>query len=141
VDLQTVGDRRVMAVNNAKLRSLMTHLAVTDEKSGLLKRSSYLDVLLSEAKRALSQNSTTSLMLLHFGKASTLVKEMGEAGVENMMQQVGMLVCAQLRQSDVAVRYELTTIALILPDTTDKNAAFVVDQMRKALIGIKVAGN
>ena len=50
--------QRLLAVNNAKLRSLMKNLAVTDEKSGLLKRSSYLDVLLSETKRAFSQNST-----------------------------------------------------------------------------------
>jgi diguanylate cyclase (GGDEF)-like protein len=141
VVLKTIADQMVLAVNNAKLRSLMKNLAVTDEKSGLLKRSSYLDVLLSEAKRALSQNTTTSLLLLHFGKASALVKEMGEAGVENMMQQLGLLVCAQLRQSDVAVRYELSTIAMILPDTTDKNAVHVVEKMRKALNGVKIAGN
>ena len=141
VVLKTIADQMVLAVNNAKLRSLMKNLAVTDEKSGLLKRSSYLDVLLSESKRALSQNATTSLMLLHFGRATTLVKEMGEAGVDNMMQQIGLVVCAQLRQSDVAVRYELTTIALIMPDTTDKNAFFVVDKMRRALTEIKVAGS
>ena len=128
----------VLAVNNAKLRSLMKNLAVTDEKSGLLKRSSYLDVLLSEARRAVTQNATASVLLLHFGKASALVKEIGEPGVETLMQQIGQNIAAQVRQNDVAVRYELTTIALILPDTTDKNAFFVVEKMRKALSGIKI---
>jgi diguanylate cyclase (GGDEF)-like protein len=140
VVLKTIADQMVLAVNNAKLRSLMKNLAVTDEKSGLLKRSSYLDVLLSEAKRALSQNSTASVLLLHFGKASSLVKEIGEPGVENMMQQIGQSIGSQVRQNDVAVRYELTTIALILPDTTDKNAFFVVEKMRKALNGVKIPG-
>ena len=131
----------ILAVNNAKLRSLMMNLAVTDEKSGLLKRTSYLDVLLSETRRALAQGSTTSIMLLSFGKGSSLVKDVGGPAVETMMQQVGQSICSQIRQNDVAVRYDLTTIALILPDTTDKNCFFVVDKMRKALAGIKQAGS
>jgi diguanylate cyclase (GGDEF)-like protein len=138
VVLKTIADQMVLAVNNAKLRSLMKNLAVTDEKSGLLKRSSYLDVLLSETKRAATQNSTACVLLLHFGKASAMVKEMGEPAVEALMQQIGQGVCSQVRQNDVAVRYELTTIALILPDTTDRNAFFVVEKMRKALNSIKV---
>src|SRR5207248_1169521 len=92
-------------------------------------------------KRAFAQASTACVLLLHFGKASAMVKEMGEPAVEALMQQIGQGVCSQVRQNDVAVRYELTTIALILPDTTDKNAFFVVDKMRKALTGIKIAGN
>src|SRR5205814_7180843 len=91
--------------------------------------------------RAFAQASTACVLLLHFGKASAMVKEMGEPAVEALMQQIGQGVCSQVRQNDVAVRYELTTIALILPDTTDKNAFFVVEKMRKALTGFKVSGS
>src|SRR5207302_9274698 len=83
VVMKTIADQMVLAVSNARLRSLMKTLAVTDEKSGLLKRSSYLDVLLSEVKRSLQQQTPLTMMLLHFGKASTLVKEVGEAPVES----------------------------------------------------------
>ena len=138
--LKTIADQMVLAVNNSKLRNLMKTLAVTDEKSGLLKRASYIDVLLSESRRALEQNSTASVMLLHFGKASALVKEIGEAAVETMMQQIGQIVCSHIRQNDVAVRYELTTIAVVLADTNDKNAFFVVDKLRKVLTATKVPG-
>lgn len=138
--LKTIADQMVQAVNNAKLRSLMKNLAVTDEKSGLLKRASYIDVLLGETQRALQQNSTASLILISFGKATMLVKEIGEAGVEAMMQQIGQTLVTQVRQNDVAVRYDMTTAAIILPDTTDKNAFFVVEKMRKAFSGQKVPG-
>jgi diguanylate cyclase (GGDEF)-like protein len=138
--LKTIADQMVLAVNNSKLRNLMKTLAVTDEKSGLLKRASYIDVLLSESRRALEQNSTASVMLLHFGKASALVKEIGEAAVDTMMQQIGQIVCSHIRQNDVAVRYELTTIAVVLADTNDKNAFFVVDKLRKVLTATKVPG-
>ena len=133
VVLKTIAEQVVLAVSNARLRTLMKTLAVTDEKSGLLKRSSYLDVLLSEVRRSLQQKTPLTLMLLHFGKASALVKEIGEAQVENMMQQIGQTLASHIRQNDVAVRYDLTTIALVLSDTTEKNAFLVVDKMRKVL--------
>ena len=140
VVLKTMAEQVVLAVSNARLRTLMKTLAVTDEKSGLLKRSSYLDVLLSEVRRSLQQHTPLTLMLLHFGKASAMLKEIGEAQVENMMQQVGQTLATHVRQNDVAVRYDLTSIALVLSDTAEKNAFLVVDKMRKVLSPIRVPG-
>jgi GGDEF domain-containing protein/tetratricopeptide (TPR) repeat protein len=140
VVLKTIAEQMVLAVSNVRLRTLMKTLAVTDEKSGLLKRSSYLDVLLSEVRRSLQQKTPMTLMLLHFGKASALVKEIGEPPVESMMQQIGQAIASHIRQNDVAVRYDLTTIALVLSDTTEKNGFLVVDKMRKVLAPIKVPG-
>jgi diguanylate cyclase (GGDEF)-like protein len=140
VVLKTIAEQMVLAVSNVRLRTLMKTLAVTDEKSGLLKRSSYLDVLLSEVRRSLQQKAPMTLMLLHFGKASAMVKEIGEAQVESMMQQIGQALASHIRQNDVAVRYDLTTIALVLSDTTEKNAFLVVDKMRKVLAPTKIPG-
>ncbi len=140
VVLKTIADQVLQASQNARLRSLVKNLAVTDERSGLLKRSSYLDVLLSEARRSQQQKSTATVMLFYFGKASALVKECGEAAVKDMMLLIGQIVAANVRQSDMAIRYDLTTIALILADTNAKNAFFVADKMRKALAAVKVPG-
>lgn len=139
--LKTIAEQMVLAVSNVRLRTLMKTLAVTDEKSGLLKRSSYLDVLLSEVRRSLQQKAPMTLMLLHFGKASALAKDIGETQVEHMMQQIGQALASHIRQNDVAIRYDLTTIALVLSDTTEKNAFLVVDKMRKVLAPIKVPGS
>jgi diguanylate cyclase (GGDEF)-like protein len=138
--LKTIAEQLVLAVSNARMRSLMKTLAVTDEKSGLLKRSSYLDVLLSEVRRSLQQRTPQSVMLLHFGKASALSREIGEPQVESMMQHIGQTICTHIRQNDVAVRYDLTTIALLLSDTNEKNALLVVDKMRKVLTGVRIPG-
>ncbi len=140
VVLKTIAEQMVLAVSNARLRTLMKTLAVTDEKSGLLKRSSYLDVLLSEVRRSVQQQTPLTLMLLHFGKASALAKEIGESAVESMMQQIGQSICSHVRQNDVAVRYDFTTIALLLSDTNEKNAFLVVDKMRKIIGSSKVPG-
>jgi diguanylate cyclase (GGDEF)-like protein len=140
VVLKTIAEQMVLAVSNVRLRTLMKTLAVTDEKSGLLKRPSYLDVLLSEVRRSLQQKTPLTLMLLHFGKASAMVKEIGETAVENLMQQIGQSLASHIRQNDVAIRYDLTTIALVLADTTEKNAFLVVDKMRKVLAPTKIPG-
>lgn len=141
VVLRTIADQMILAVSNARLRTLMKTLAVTDEKSGLLKRSSYLDVLLSEVRRSMQQQTPLTVMLLHFGRASALIKEVGETAVENMMQQIGQTICSHVRQNDVAVRYDLTSIALLLADTTEKNAFLVADKMRKVISPIKIPGS
>lgn len=138
VVLRTIAEQMVLAVNNTRLRSLVKNLAVTDEKSGLLKRSSYIDVLMSEVKRSVPSKAPLSVMLMEFGRASAMVREIGEAPVESFMQQVGQLIASHIRQNDVAVRYDLTQIALILADTNDKNAFFVVEKMRKLLNNMKV---
>ncbi len=140
VVLKTIAEQMILAVNNARLRSLVKTLAVTDERSGLLKRSSYIDVLLSEVKRCLEQNSTCTVMLIHFGKTASLVKEFGEPAVENLVQQIGQVINGHIRQNDVAVRYELTTIALLLADTGEKNAFFVIEKLRKVLASVHPPG-
>jgi len=137
VMLKTIADQVAQAFLNARLRSLVKNLAVTDEKSGLLKRSSYVDVLLSEVKRAQQQNSTATVMLFNVGKAGALLKEAGEARTESMMQQVGQVMGSHLRQSDMAVRYDLTTIAIILSDTNERNAFFVVEKICRVLASMK----
>ena len=140
VVLKTIADQMVLAVNNAKLRSLMKTLAVTDEKSGLLKRSSYIDVMMAEIKRSLQHETPMTLMVLNFGKPGVLAREAGEAAVEGMMQGVGQSICGMIRQTDTAIRYDRTSIALILGDTKDTNAFFVVDKLRKIFATVKVPG-
>jgi diguanylate cyclase (GGDEF)-like protein len=137
--LKTIADHMALAINNVRLRSLVKNLAVTEEKSGLLKRSSYVDVLLSEVRRGIQQNSPVTVMLAEFGNPAALLKH-GEAAVENMMEQAGQIVCSQIRQNDVAVRYGVATVGIILADTNDKSAFFVVDKLRKAVAGVRAPG-
>ena len=138
--LKTIAEQMVLAVSNARLRTLMKTLAVTDEKSGLLKRSSYLDVLLSEVRRSLQQQTPLTVMLLHFGRAGALIKEVGEPAVETMMQQIGQTICSHVRQNDVGIRYDVTSVALLLSDTNEKNAFLAVEKMKKVLALNKIPG-
>jgi hypothetical protein len=73
--LRTISEQIVIALNNAGLRRLVKNLSVTDEGSGLLKRASYLDLLMSETRRALQQRVPLTVLLMQFGKSGPLLKE------------------------------------------------------------------
>jgi diguanylate cyclase (GGDEF)-like protein len=133
VVLKTLGDQVVIALNNAGLRRLVKNLSVTDEKSGLLKRASYLDLLQSEVRRGLQQGTAVTVLLMHFGRRSALVKEHGEQAVETVMDQIGHLFSANIRTNDLAFRYEATSVALVLGDTGEKEATLAVEKLRRLL--------
>jgi diguanylate cyclase (GGDEF)-like protein len=131
VVLKTLADQMVIALNNAGLRRLVKNLSVTEEKSGLLTRGSYLDLLLAESKRATQNASVFSVLLMQFGRSAALIKEYGEAAVESAMEKIGHQVAANIRTNDLAFRYDTTTVAVILGDTQEKEAMMAIEKLRR----------
>jgi diguanylate cyclase (GGDEF)-like protein len=138
VVLKTLADQMVIALTNAGLRRLVKNLSVTEEKSGLLKRGSYLDLLLAESKRAVQNASSLSVLLLQFGRSAALIKEYGEAAVEGAMEKIGQQFAANIRTNDLAFRYDTTTIAIILGDTAEKEAMLAIEKLRKIIAGVRL---
>jgi len=122
-----------IALNNVGLRRLVKNLSVTDETSGLLRRASYLDLLLGEVGRASQQNSPLSVLLMRFSDNAALAKEQGEAAVETVMQRLGQIVAANIRQNDLAFRYAADAIAIILGETEGDEGLLVVEKMRRLI--------
>lgn len=131
--LKAIGEQIVIALNNVGLRRLVKNLSVTDEHSGLLKRASYLDLLMAETRRAAQQNTAVTVLLMQFGKSGAMLKEFGEAALEATMQQIGQVFSANIRQNDLAFRYGTTSIAIVLGETSDKEALLAVEKLRKLL--------
>jgi len=138
VVLKTLADQMVIALNNAGLRRLVKNLSVTEEKSGLLKRGSYLDLLLAESKRAVQNAAPLSVLLLQFGRSAALIKEHGESAVEGAMEKIGQQFAANIRTDDLAFRYDTTTIALILGETAEKEAMMAIEKLRKIIAGVRL---
>jgi diguanylate cyclase (GGDEF)-like protein len=136
--LKTLAEQMVIALNNAGLRRLVKNLSVTDEKSGLLKRASYIDLLLAESKRATQNASALSVLLLQFGKSAAMIKEYGEAEVQCVMEKVGQLFANNIRTNDLAFRYDTTTIAILLGETAEKEAMLAIEKLRKIIAAVKL---
>ena len=138
--LRTLSDQVVLALHNARLRRLVRNLSVTEEKTGLLKRASYTDVLMSEVARSSQQGTPTTVMLMEFGKSAAMVKELGQNTVDAMMREVSQSISTHIRQADVAVLYDLTTIALILADTPERGALLALEKLRRILSDVRLPG-
>jgi diguanylate cyclase (GGDEF)-like protein len=138
--IRTLSDQVLIALNNAGLRRLVKNLSVTDEKSGLLKRASYLDLLQAEIRRGLQQGTTVTVLLMQFGRRGALIKEYGEQAVTLVMEQIGQLFSANIRTNDLAFHYEATTVALVLGDTGEKEALLAVEKLRRLLGEVRFPG-
>ncbi len=138
--IRTLSDQVLIALNNAGLRRLVKNLSVTDEKSGLLKRASYLDLLQAETRRGLQQGTAVTVLLMQFGRRSALIKEYGDQSVTAVMEQIGQLFSANIRTNDLAFRYEATTVALVLGDTGEKEALLAVEKLKRLLGEVRYPG-
>jgi diguanylate cyclase (GGDEF)-like protein len=140
VVLKTLADQMVIALNNAGLRRLVKNLSVTDEKSGLLKRASYIDLLLAESKRAIQNSTALSLLLMQFGKSGSMIREYGETELMSVMERVGQMFAANIRSNDLAFRYDTTTIAILLGETAEREAMLAVEKLRKIISDVRFPG-
>lgn len=132
-----IAEQVTIALNNAGLRRLVKNLSVTDENSGLLRRASYLDLLMGEVRRAAQQQTPVSVLLMRFAERAIIAKEQGEAAADQLMQRLGQLVAANVRQNDLAFRYAANAIAIVLGETAETEALRVVEKMRR-LIGTAI---
>ncbi len=135
--LQAIGDQMLMSVSHTRLRSLVRRMGVSDERSGLLSRSSYLSCLLNETDRARSQGTPLSLAILQIDRGADLLKQQGEAPMERFLEQLARSLQPIVRQNDVAVKYTSWSLAFILPDTTLVGAQNLADKLRKAASGLR----
>ncbi len=135
--LQAIGDQMLMSVSHTRLRSLVRRMGVSDERSGLLSRSSYQSCLLTEADRARTQGTPLALTILQIDRGGELLRQQGESPMERFLEQLARSLQPIVRQNDVAVKYTSWSLAFILPDTTIDGAQNLADKLRRAASGIR----
>jgi diguanylate cyclase (GGDEF)-like protein len=135
--LQAIGDQMLMSVSHTRLRSLVRRMGVSDERSGLLSRSSYQSCLLTEADRARTQGTPLSLTILQIDQGPELLRQQGEPPMERFLEQLARSLQPIVRQNDVAVKYTAWSLAFILPDTTLAGAQSLTDKLRRAASGLR----
>jgi diguanylate cyclase (GGDEF)-like protein len=129
--LQAVGDQLVMSVTHTRLRSLVRSLAVADEKTGLLSRGAYIDCLLVESNRSRTQGTPLSLVIVQIDRGGDLLRQHGDAAVEQYVEQLARALSSAVRQTDIAVKYTAWSLVFVLPNTSLENAQALADKLRQ----------
>jgi diguanylate cyclase (GGDEF)-like protein len=135
--LQAVGDQMLMSVSHNRMRSLVRRMGVSDERSGLLSRSSYQSCLLTETDRAKAQGTPLSLAILQIDRGAEILRQQGESPMERFLEQLARSLQPGLRQNDVAVKYTSWSLAFILPDTTLDAAQNLADKLLRSTTGVR----
>ncbi len=135
--LQAIGDQMMMSVSHTRLRSLVRRMGVSDERTGLLSRSSYQSCLLAEADRARTQGTPLSLAILQIDRGGELLRQQGESPLEKFLEQLARSLQPIVRQNDVPVKYTSWSLAFILPDTALAGAQNLADKLRRAASGLR----
>jgi tetratricopeptide (TPR) repeat protein/GGDEF domain-containing protein len=139
--LNAISTQVAIAVSNTKLRRLVRSLSGTDEETGLLPRSSYIDCMLSEAARAKKQSQPFSVCLLEPENPSALAKTLGDAGLQRYLTQVSKVLQSNMRQNDIAIRYNPCSIAVLFPDTALPQGGLAAEKFSRAISQIKPDNN
>jgi tetratricopeptide (TPR) repeat protein/GGDEF domain-containing protein len=135
--LQSVGDQMLLSVNHTRLRSLVRNLAVADEKTGLLRRSSYPDCLVRESQRVRTQGAALSVVILQINQGPDLLQQQGEAQLDRHMEQLVRALQPVVRHADLAVKYTAWSLAFILPDTNLAGARIMIEKLFKTAAGVR----
>jgi diguanylate cyclase (GGDEF)-like protein len=135
--LQAIGDQMLMSVSHTRLRSLVRRMGVSDERTGLLSRSSYQSCLLNEADRARTQGTPLALAILQIDRGAEILRQQGESPLERFLEQLARSLQPIVRQNDVAVKYTSWSLAFILPDTTLAGAQNLAEKLRRAASGVR----
>jgi diguanylate cyclase (GGDEF)-like protein len=135
--LQAIGDQMMMSVSHTRLRSLVRRMGVSDDRTGLMSRSSYVGCLLNEADRARTQGTPLSLAILQIDRGAEMLRSQGETPLERFLEQLARSLQPMVRQNDMAVKYTSWALAFILPDTTLSGAHNLVEKLRRAAAGVR----
>jgi diguanylate cyclase (GGDEF)-like protein len=76
-------------------------------------------------------------LLMRIGERAELVKAFGEAAIEAAMQQISQVFAGNIRQNDLAFRYDATTVAIVLGETAEAEAVKAVEKLRKLIASVK----
>lgn len=130
--LRSMADQISQAVQGARLRLLATTLGVAEEKTGLLKRSAYLDAVVADVKRQQEGKHLAASTLALLQVVSLTAAWESDTAVAELVRALRALVSERA----MMFRYDLDTVALLLPSMNEDELRDVVEQARDALAPI-----
>lgn len=105
-------------------------LAATDALTGLINRRQFNHQLDAEIARSKRHRSALSLALFDIDDFKKINDFYGHPTGDRILKELGLLISANVRESDVAARYGGEEFALILPETGQIDSYELLERLR-----------
>ena len=127
----TVAGHLAVALNHAQEFNTIQSIAITDKLTGVYNRRFLEERLSAEVRNAQQQRYPLSLALLDIDHFKAVNDSYGHAAGDNVLQKLGLLLRTNLRKGSVVARYGGEEFAIVLPNTVQHTAHFVLENIRK----------
>ena len=131
--LGAVASELVVAVENSRLYKLTSHLAVTDELTGLANYRHLQQRLDEELVRAARYGKQLSLLMLDADGFKAFNDSQGHVAGDVALAEMGPIVRGLVREVDVVARYGGEEFSVVLPETDAAGAYVVAEKIREAV--------
>ena len=131
--IQAISPQIAIAIDRASLKEKageFEQLSVTDALTGLLNRRYIEERLMEEVKRSNRHGYPMSFLMLDVDHFKSYNDEFGHPAGDEALKLVAHVLKETLRGADVAARYGGEEFSILLPQTTDDEAATIAERLR-----------
>lgn len=131
--LQTIADFAAIALERAYYLRSVRRLALTDPLTRLHNRRSFEQILDREIEKTRRTKNLFSLLILDVDHFKAINDRHGHGAGDEALRALGGILRETSRKVDCCARLGGDEFAVLLPDTTEGDAPFVVRRIQKAL--------
>ena len=131
--LQTIADFAAIAIERAYYLRAVQRLALTDVLTGLHNRRSFERVLEREVEKTRRHHTLFALLLIDIDHFKEVNDRNGHQTGDRALKALGRILQATSRKVDCCARIGGDEFAVLLPETDENEAPFVVRRIQRAL--------
>ncbi len=139
--LSQLASRIAMAIENARLYAQAEQRARIDELTGLWNRRHLMERIQIEIGRHSRYGGTFSLIILDLDSFKAFNDTYGHIAGDKFLKQLGTVLRGAIRDADEAFRYGGDEFAILLPQTSIKDAREVAERVRRRIASEVKAGH
>jgi diguanylate cyclase (GGDEF)-like protein len=131
--LAHLGAVAAVCIENAVNRARLLRAGITDFLTGWHNRRYLQQRLKEELARAQRRASTMSCLMMDIDRFKSINDGYGHLAGDAALKEVAHRVEGQIRSMDTAARFGGDELAILLPDTTQAEAAHLAERIREAI--------
>jgi diguanylate cyclase (GGDEF)-like protein len=133
--LQPLADAVALAFENVRLYQKTRQLSITDEVTPLHNFRYFHQALDRELKLVNRYGSTLSLLFVDLDRFKPINDQYGHLRGSRTLREVGFLIRAAVRETDIPARYGGDEFVVILPQTDGASARVLAEKLRRLVEG------